>query len=173
MAFRVKKTAPEVKGKYAIDYTVGRGGVNARDDVLLVQICLNITYFERKDGYADRYMTSREENKLEPLAEDGICGPLTMGRIHQFQVDLAKKGTSNMGAIPVSIDGKFDVSPEPGVAHKGPHKRVYAFDSMSYVLEDHAEDEAKAHYDNLPDTAPQPLRASLAQPSRQYAKRFK
>lgn len=169
MAFSIQN--PDALGKYSIDYTVGRGAVNMRDDVMLAQICLNITYFERKDGYADRYMTSREANHLEPLVEDGYCGPLTIARIYQFQNDLAKRGGA-MGPIPVSIDGKFDVSPEPGVMHMGTHKRVYSFDNMQYVLSEHAEDEAKAHYDGLPITAKDPLRGTLAQ-HRRYAKRFK
>lgn len=169
MAFTIEN--PEAMGKYSIDYTVGHGAVNLREDVMLAQICLNITYFERKDGYADRYMTSRELNKLEPLVEDGYCGPLTIARIYQFQNDLAKKGGA-MGPIPVSIDGKFDVSPEPGVVHMGTRKRVYSFDNMQYVLAEHAEDDAKAHYDNLPITAPAPLAGALAH-RRRYARRFK
>ncbi|RYF40778.1 MAG: hypothetical protein EOO27_47210 [Comamonadaceae bacterium] len=169
MAFSIRN--PGALGKYSIDYTVGHGAVNMRDDVMLAQVCLNITYFEREDGYADRYMTSREENNLVPLVEDGYCGPLTIARIYQFQNDLAKKGSS-MGAIPVSQDGKFDVSPEPGVIHMGTRKRVYSFDNMNYVLADHAQDLAKKHYDELPNTALPPLRGSLAD-HRKYAKRFK
>ncbi|MDM0039724.1 hypothetical protein QTH89_25000 [Variovorax sp. J22G21] len=169
MAFSIKN--PDAQGRYSIDYTVGHGGVNMRDDVMLAQVCLNITYFERKDGYADRYMTSREVNRLEPLVEDGYCGPLTIARIYQFQNDLAKRGGA-MGPIPVKIDGKFDVSPEPGVVHMGALKRVYSFDNMNYVLSEHAEGEAEAHYDNLPQTALAPLRGALAD-SRKYAKRFK
>lgn len=169
MAFCINN--PDAKGRYSIDYTVGHGAVNLRDDVMLVQVCLNMTYFERKDGYADRYMTSREQLNLQPLAEDGYCGPLTTARIYQFQTDLAKKGSS-MGSIPVLIDGKFDVSPEPGVAHMGTLKRVYAFDNMNYVLAEHAEDEAKAHYNSLPNTALAPLRGALTQ-RRRYAKRFR
>lgn len=169
MAFTIRN--PDALGKYSIDYTVGHGGVNMRDDVMLAQVCLNITYFEREDGYADRYIDSRETLKLERLEEDGYCGPLTIARIYQFQNDLAKKGTS-MGAIPVSIDGKFDVSPEPGVAHMGTRKRVYSFDNMNYVLSEHAEDEAKKHYDALPNTAKAPLRGALAD-HRRYARRFR
>lgn len=169
MAFSIRN--PGALGKYSIDYTVGHGAVNMRDDVMLAQVCLNITYFEREDGYADRYIASREQFRLERLEEDGYCGPLTIARIYQFQNDLAKKGTS-MGAIPVSIDGKFDVSPEPGVVHMGTRKRVYSFDNMNYVLADHAQFEAKKHYDELPNTALAPLRGALAQ-QRRYARRFK
>ena len=169
MAFTIKN--PEATGLYSIDYTVGHGAVNMRDDVMLAQVCLNITYFERRDMYARRYVKSREDNQLEPLVEDGYCGPLTIARIYQFQNDLAKKGTS-MGAIPVSQDGKFDVSPEPGVIHMGTRKRVYSFDNMNYVLAEHAQFDAKKHYDELPATALAPLRGALAD-HRRYAKRFK
>lgn len=169
MAFRIDNA--NAMGLYSIDFTVGRGAINMHDDVMLAQVCLNITYFERKDGYADRYMTSRDENKLVPLEEDGLIGPLTIARIVQFQTDLGRKGGS-MGSIPVSADGRFDVSPEPGVVHRGPHSRVFAFDSMNYVLAEHAEDEAKAHYYGLPQTALPPLRAALTQ-KRRYAKRFR
>jgi hypothetical protein len=170
MAFTIKN--PEATGLYSIDYTVGHGAVNMRDDVMLAQVCLNITYFERRDMYAARYIKSREDNELVPLEDDGYCGPLTIARIYQFQNDLARKGNQGMGAIPVKIDGKFDVSPEPGVIHMGTQKRVYSFDSMNYVLADHTEDEAKAHYYGLRQTAKVPLLHALTI-ERRFAKRFK
>jgi hypothetical protein len=35
--------------EYNIDFSVGRGGVNRPDDVMLVQICLHIAYHENAD----------------------------------------------------------------------------------------------------------------------------
>jgi len=173
MAFSIRNPDPGTAGLYSIDYTVGRGCVNMKDDVLLAQICLNITYFLRQDQpYARRYIRSREELGLQELKEDGICGPLTIARIEQLQNDMARKGDQGMGAIPVKVDGRFDVSPEPGVTHLGPRKHVYSFESMNFVLTEHAEDEAAARYKSLPRTAPSPLLAALAD-HRRYPRRFR
>ena len=51
--------------------SVGRGGVNRVHDVKTVQILLNLNSYQLRP--------------LDPLAESGACGPLTIAAIEWFQ----------------------------------------------------------------------------------------
>ncbi|TAJ86541.1 peptidoglycan-binding protein [Reyranella sp.] len=61
-------------GESVLSGSVGGGGVNQRSDVGLVQILLNV-------------MRGMQNKSL--LAVDGICGPLTIAAIREFQVEFA------------------------------------------------------------------------------------
>lgn len=61
-------------GESVLSGSVGSGGVNQRSDVGLVQILLNV-------------MRGMQNKSL--LMVDGICGPLTLAAIREFQTEFA------------------------------------------------------------------------------------
>jgi len=65
-----------------ITASVGSSGTNRKDDVALVQFCLN---------------DWRRRNGCRPIAEDGLVGPETTGAIRDFQ-----------GAVTHLVDGRVD-----------------------------------------------------------------
>lgn len=71
---------------YNVEQSVGIGGVNAREDVRLVQELLRISYGKRAEG----------------LVADGWIGPTTNGWIKRFQEDFAAVGNRML------VDGRVD-----------------------------------------------------------------
>jgi hypothetical protein len=80
--------------RYNLDWTVGRGAFNYKDDVMLVQALLNICYFklispsrkdERKKAYGFEGIPPKGTTELDV---DGICGKLTLQMIDAFQIDM-------------------------------------------------------------------------------------
>jgi hypothetical protein len=68
-----------IRAVYLVDATVGRGGANRRDDVLLVQFFLNALW-----GTSPDKKTVIGGTGAAP-AIDGICGRITIGAIETFQ----------------------------------------------------------------------------------------
>lgn len=75
---------------YNVSRSVGEGGANLRNDVLLVQNLLNIVFHNFE--------------KMRPIKSDGVCGQHTIGRIKDFQIALKSKG----GNSQIKTDGRFD-----------------------------------------------------------------
>ncbi|HEY6982149.1 hypothetical protein [Reyranella sp.] len=98
---------------YLVDGTVGRGGANRRDDVLLVQFFLNALWGKLNDG-----KTVFGGPGAAP-AIDGVCGRITTGVIEAFQ-----KWYWVQPARGAFIDGRVDPLP-PGLKFGPVHKLPY------------------------------------------------
>jgi hypothetical protein len=77
---------------YNVVHAVGKNAPNQRDDVKLVQHLLALLYAKAPWTPPEGTMTV-----------DGICGPITLRWILQFQQDVR----SNLGA-PILVDGRAD-----------------------------------------------------------------
>lgn len=78
---------------YSVDYTVGRSGMNRKDDVILIQTMLNIQFFDLGGTYLARDWSAYECEPLphmERLKIDGLAGPKTKEAILVFQRKLAR-----------------------------------------------------------------------------------
>jgi hypothetical protein len=75
----LERPAKLVRLTYLVDAVVGRGGVNRRDDVLLVQFFLNTLWGTKPDK-----QTVFGGNGPAPRI-DGDCGPETINAITVFQ----------------------------------------------------------------------------------------
>ncbi|HVV93373.1 MAG TPA: hypothetical protein VHD15_08145 [Hyphomicrobiales bacterium] len=76
---RVVSSPGAITVVYLNDAAVGRGGVNRREDVLLVQYFLNAMWGKLRDK-AGKTFGSGAAPKV-----DGVCGPITVGAIETFQ----------------------------------------------------------------------------------------
>ncbi|HEY2416188.1 MAG TPA: hypothetical protein VGI40_28365 [Pirellulaceae bacterium] len=79
---------------YNVDGTVGPGGLNRRDDVLLVQYFLNAAF--------DSSVFSDSQPPDGDLDIDGRPGPKTFSAILHFQTVMRKKGHA------IATDGRVD-----------------------------------------------------------------
>ncbi len=89
---------PVQKLLYTVDQTVGRGGGNRTDDVLLVQLFLRVLMEEGGSEAPYRPPGRR------PLAIDGVCGPETLAYIRYYQDEALRRFP---GAAPPP-DGRVD-----------------------------------------------------------------
>ena len=76
---------PVQKVLYTVEHTVGTGGANRRDDVLLVQLFLRV---QMEDGGSEA--PSRPPDR-RPLAIDGICGNDTLAYIRYYQEEAKRR----------------------------------------------------------------------------------
>ena len=97
--------ASEVEGPlarfYTVDYSVGSGGLNHAEDVMLVQFFLYRIYGH---PFSDYQRPTGDE-----MAIDGSCGPITRKWILGFQRDAAARDGLAVGAI--KTDGRVDPVP--------------------------------------------------------------
>jgi peptidoglycan hydrolase-like protein with peptidoglycan-binding domain len=80
---------------YNVDWTVGLAAFNNKDDVMLVQTLLNIANFG--GGKLDGFELTWPPGETKGMTVDGICGPITLKWIKQFQRCLR-----------TFVDGKMD-----------------------------------------------------------------
>jgi len=92
------------RGYFCPLYSVGAGGVNRVEDVMLVQFLLNraavgiaLEEHEKNDPYGNP-----GDIKYKQILVDGICGPQTKQAIRNFQ-SLGKKAGQ-----PLTVDGRID-----------------------------------------------------------------
>jgi hypothetical protein len=81
--FRVGPKTGKTFREYDIDFAVGRGGSNRRDDVMLVQTFLHIVYHENTDP--ETASTLPPPVGLDEITVDGYPGPITYGYIMHFK----------------------------------------------------------------------------------------
>jgi hypothetical protein len=111
---------PTQKVIYAVDQTVGRGGANRKDDVLLVQLLLRVQM--EGGGSEPPYCPPGRR----PLAIDGICGDDTLAYIRYFQ-DEAKRRFPGIAPPP---DGKVDPM-RAGAIFSGITHKLYMIVSLN------------------------------------------
>ncbi len=89
---------PDFVHLYSGDKSVGRGGVNAREDVLLVQFFLRVVMEDspKSEGY-------RPPNET-PITIDGNCGPQTIRYILYFQQEGNRRNPDGQ----TTVDGVID-----------------------------------------------------------------
>ena len=158
MAF-VQGTVPfNLDGRkvYNIDYSVGDGQHNRKDDVMLVQKLLRFVFYETGYGPKKGFPVLSD---VPDIAVDGACGPTTRRYIVYFKQCLRKTGYS---VYPDAIILPFG----PDVTQKSVvTKTAY---TMAHLLETarHADDEAPLKslelLANQPDLPPE-LSNSLKQ----------
>jgi peptidoglycan hydrolase-like protein with peptidoglycan-binding domain len=92
------------RGYFCPLFSVGAGGVNRVEDVMLVQFLLNraaigiaIEEHQQTDPYGDP-----SNIKYKQILIDGICGPQTKQAIRNFQSKGKKAGQ------PLTVDGRID-----------------------------------------------------------------
>ncbi len=93
---------------YSVDKSVGRGGVNARDDILLVQFFLRVA-MEPYKAWPTGSITGEKTGfvppgNTKPISIDGIFGRETLRYIKHYQEDGERRYTSNI----VPTDDKID-----------------------------------------------------------------
>ncbi len=91
-----------VRVAYFNDATVGRGCVNHRKDVLLVQFLLR-SLADKVDSVWKETFSSARAGEPE-ISIDGVCGPETIGSIERFQALMSD-------VRPPQTDGRVDVAP--------------------------------------------------------------
>jgi hypothetical protein len=71
---------------FNVDWTVGSGCFNHKDDVMLVQMLFNMAFFgDGKDAMPNGYDLKLPEGETGGLKVDGICGPQTIKFIKTYQ----------------------------------------------------------------------------------------
>ena len=121
---------------FAIDHSVGRGGVNQQDDVQLIQILINryialkAVHYERMgpegrvigEGgrqIGDCRVLDASGHQIKELKVDGLCGPRTLAAILAAQRSMKRW----QGA---TVDGRIDPIKEGGRS-KYKDGTIYAF----------------------------------------------
>jgi hypothetical protein len=162
---------------FAIDHTVGRGGVNQQDDVQLIQILINryialkaahydkIDDFGRtkgKDGrqIGDARVLDESGRQVKELKVDGLCGPRTLGAILAAQRSMNRwKGATVDGRIdPIQDGGRSRY--KDGTVYKG--MEMTRFNGM-YLLGLTGDWEPNPPWDIF--DLPEPLKSSLMRSS--------
>jgi hypothetical protein len=92
VAYHYFRTSEQLLGtvrEYNIDYPVGAGAANLKDDVMLVQTLLHILYFE-----TDPEETGHNFTPLpgEEIAVSGECDPTTRRYIVHFKKEVMRLG---------------------------------------------------------------------------------
>jgi hypothetical protein len=100
---------------YSVEKSVGRGGVNARDDVLLVQFFLRIAMepykvrpFYSVDGIGNEGFVPSDNKK--PISIDGMYGSETLRYIKHYQ----EEGKRRSPGVRVPTDNKISPVVEGG-----------------------------------------------------------
>lgn len=125
MAFKTNRVTPggSLRVAYNVDYSVGLGGRNMPVDAKLVQALLRLCYYDLADQDG---ALAPPPGVTEPIAVDGIIGPITRRHIMHFQQQHVQMG------IPTLIDGKFDPfkaqNQLSGISHV-----AYTFESLNRV----------------------------------------
>lgn len=141
---------------YNIDYSVGQGRHNRRDDVMLVQKLLRLIYYETDYAAARGFPPLAD---VPDIAVDGSCGPVTRRYIVYFKKCLMSLGHT---VYPDAVVLPFGPNPDAGSA-----VTKTAF-TMRHLLETarRADDAAPLHQLELlpssPDV-PELLRVNLQQ----------
>ena len=89
---------------YNVEQAVGPAAPNQRTDVMLVQFFLRELY---------NHPDLRPEKPAGDMVVDGVCGPVTVSWIGQYQKQLKKKGLS------VVTDGRVDPAQGELIFSKG------------------------------------------------------
>jgi hypothetical protein len=103
-----------IRAVYLVDAAVGRGSLNRRDDVLLVQFFLNALWNKLTDKANKKF-----GGPGAAPAIDGICGSITIGAIEAFQ-----RWYWEQPARGGSTDGRVEPLP-PGQVVGPRHHHVY------------------------------------------------
>ena len=87
-----------MKHCYSVDQSVGLGGANRRDDVLLVQFFLKVAMLDAPNskGY-------RPPNE-QPISIDGTCGQQTISYIRFYQ----EEGNRRNPSAPTTTEARID-----------------------------------------------------------------
>lgn len=88
--FAIGKTSKRLRRGYNIDFSVGQGGRNRTEDVLLVQTLLRMVYIENTDpGVASMFPPLPDD-----IVVDGLFGSITHRYILRFKDQLRATGTA-------------------------------------------------------------------------------
>lgn len=90
---------------YTVTASVGEGGTNNRIDVMLVQMLLRVA--------SEPSLSIRPPGE-QPIAVDGVCGPITKRHIRHFQTEIRTRFNI---PIPSAIDGRVDPAVRSGSAN--------------------------------------------------------
>lgn len=99
---------------FAVDHSVGRGGVNRTDDVQLIQVMINryistTADIHKKDPKWDALVLDSSRRQIDKIAVDGRCGPATLAAILAAQRSMKRwRG--------VAVDGRIDPIREGGAS---------------------------------------------------------
>jgi hypothetical protein len=88
--FRVSGKSGKTLRQYNIDFSVGRGGNNRKDDAMLVQTFLRIVYIENTDPTFRSQVPPLHDNP--DIVVDGIVGSTTHRYIIHFKNQLRQSG---------------------------------------------------------------------------------
>jgi hypothetical protein len=88
--FRLNSDSGQTFREYNIDFSVGRGGRNRKEDAMLVQTLLRILYIENTDsGFSERFPGLPDK---PDIVVDGLVGNTTNRYIMHFKNQARQKG---------------------------------------------------------------------------------
>ncbi len=132
---------------YNIDWSVGKIGVNRREDVMLVQALFKIYYYQLLGFNGGNDPPAGETAVIEV---DGIPGPATRRHIVHFQSQMLKRGSN------VMLDGNFDPFRNQGQLSTVSKTR-YALELLNNGCHLHCKEQGVDYYSNLPNRHDMPL----------------
>lgn len=147
---------------YNVDWTVGAGGSNWAEDVMLVQALFRIFFYDYNGNMHDREGMGRVAPPLgyNSIAVDGKCGPATIAHIRWFQTLLVKFGRKS------GPDSRFDPT-----RHVGDHMyggantgELYSLDYLNLFCMSCDVKSQERRFQDLPvrESTPPALRKALA-----------
>lgn len=150
---------------YNIDYTVGRGASNWKDDAMLVQTLLGLLFYESTDLQVATYFPRLAG--IDEIKVDGIVGPVTHRYIIHFKNCLRKIGEK---VYPDEVMDPFRGSDPKGLSLRA--QVVYAFGRLTAIAADADMRSKLERYENLVELSdtPEPLKSALKQTRKQARK---
>jgi hypothetical protein len=88
--FRTGSTSGKTFREFNIDFSVGRGGTNRKEDAMLVQTLLRILYIENTDANVGAALPPLPDKP--DIVVDGLVGPTTNRYIMHFKNQVRQKG---------------------------------------------------------------------------------
>jgi hypothetical protein len=134
---------------YNVDWPVGRGGSNVREDVMLIQALFKVYYWEITDIGEDLTPPPGESQIIEV---DGWWGPTTQKYIEHFQAQVVAKGFNVLRDG--LIDPYRDAPWTPSTISKSTYTLVVLVSRCHRLCEQNRE----TYYQDLPHRGDMPLR---------------
>ncbi len=128
---------------YNIDWTVGAGCTNLREDVMLVQALFSILYYHATPRTS--YDFQPPDPTYDSIDVDGFMGPITRAHIQGFQAQLVKRGMAK--AVDLRMD-PFRKYGQPSSIQKV----LYAVDQLNEACYQRCLRESSSAYWMLPYT---------------------
>lgn len=134
---------------YNIDWSVGRGGSNGREDVMLVQALFRIWFWETMQVGDD--IMPVPPGETEVIKVDGWWGPSTQRYIDHFKQEAIKRGAD------ITSDVVMDPFRETTWAKSRISKTDYALGVLVGKCARNCEANGETFYVNLPNRQDVPL----------------